>query len=183
MTTSHAFGISRHADASPWPSNALSELYAHALTASTQAAAACGELSEIFDARGDHTAAHVFRQQALAEAELAAEVIRRIDGRPLQQWPSWQLYSWFYQDSPNRSARKLIARLMSSQTALRIALDAGSRAQGLYDTLSATAEHAEVRLQARELSEAKSKQLRQLVGALARSEVRQEDDELLFAMP
>lgn len=183
MTISHAGGISRHTDASPWQSDALPELYAHALTASTQAAAACGELCEIFDSRGDPSAAHVFRQQALVEAELAAELIRRIGGRPLHKWPSWQHYSWFYQDSPNHGARKLIARLMSPQTALRIALDAGSRAQGFYDTLSATAEHADVRLQARDLSKAKAHQLRQLLSALAQPEACQEDDELLFAMP
>ncbi|HEX8989148.1 MAG TPA: hypothetical protein VF816_14415 [Rhodocyclaceae bacterium] len=181
--TSHAEGVRSRTAAPPWPNSAMADLYAHALTASTQAAAACGELSEIFDLRGEEAAARMFRQLGLSEAERAAELIRRMAGRPLAHVPSWQHYSWLYRDSPNQGARKLIAGLMTVPAALRIALEVGSRAKGLYEQFGANADHAEVRAQAQELSEEQSRQLRQVASALANTAPPPEADELLYAMP
>jgi hypothetical protein len=169
-----------------WHDDTMANLCAHALVASTQAAAACGELAEVLEARGERAAAELFRQLAVSEAERAAEVIRTIGHRPLPQGPAWQHYSWLYRDAPNRGARKIVARLMTASLALRIALEAGGRVKAQYERMSAAAEHPDVRAHARQLAVEKACQLELIANALASTGTATDcsgGDELLFAMP
>lgn len=194
-SANHAAGAAMRADASArfgpdgqLHDGAMAQLHAHALIASTQAAAACGELAEIFEARGEHAATSLFRQLAVSEAERAAEVIRRIGHRPLPQGPAWQHYSWLYHDSPSRAARRIIARLITPALALRIALEAAERIRAQYERLAAAAEHPDVRAHARELAVEKATQMELIAATLAAAGTSAHgdgdgDNELLFAMP
>jgi len=152
--------------ASPRMHNSLAALYAQAMMAGVQAAAACDELGELLETRGEHATAALFRQLAITEADRSRELVRKVASRPLPQL-SWWHYNWFYNAPPAAVARELVFHLMTPHAALRIALEAGSRVMALYERISNTAGDAEVRAEARELAAAKSRDVQCVRDALA----------------
>lgn len=149
-----------------WPFNSVAEFYAHALAAGTEAAAACDELSEFMETRGEHATAVLLRQLAAAEAQRTGELVRRVASRPLPQLSRWH-DNWLYGAPPASDARDLVAHLLTPHAALGIALEAGGRVMALYERLSATMSDAEVRAQARELAAEKSRHVQRIRDALA----------------
>lgn len=151
---------------SRWPADSIAEFYAHALMAGAQAAVACDEFSELLETRGEHAAAVWFRKLAVAETESASELARRTAGLPMPQLPRWQ-YNWLYNAPPDQAMHQIVSHLMTSYAALKIALDAESRSKALYERISSTAGHFEVRAQARELAAEKLRHVKWLSEALA----------------
>ena len=144
----------------------VADFYAHALMAGAQAIAAYDEFAEIMDARGEHAAAKLFRELAVAEAQDIGTLAPGTTGLRLAQLPRWQ-YHWLYQAQPDDVVQGMVFHLLTAHLALVIARDAEGRALAHYARMASAGGAAEVRAQSRELAAQKSRRLHRLAEALA----------------
>jgi rubrerythrin len=149
------------------PIGSVAECYAEALMIEREAAERCAEFAVFLEDHGELSAAAVFRKLARYEQGHAEELTRRSESVALPEMRQWD-FSWLFDAAPDQASHGLIFHLMTPYDALKIALDAESRAKVLFERLAAATDDPEVRSLSQELANDEDEHLGWLQEALDR---------------
>jgi rubrerythrin len=132
------------------PSEYAAELYVDAMAIEREAAERYAELAARMDKDGNFPVAALFRMLAMLEAKHLEELERRTVGMDLP--PLDADYSWCDSEAPETVGRQLVARGITQQRALAIALQAEKRARAFFEQAARVVQDPEVRALAHEMA-------------------------------
>lgn len=127
------------------------ELLAHAIAIEREAAARYAEMGERMEDLGNDSVADLFLRLARVEGEHEAALMDKARGLSLPQIAPGQ-YAWLDSGAPETPARELVYRLLTPQTALKIALDAEVRAAAFFESARREARDPALREMAAEMA-------------------------------
>lgn len=165
------------------PNRSVSEVFAHALAAETEAVSRCTEFADFLEARGDDETARLFRELAMEDTRHALLLKQRLSQDDPAPAPSG-VHSWLDDRPATPDSHAFVYHLMTPYDALTIALRAERRTREFFERVSQTSDDAEIREMALEMMREEDSHIHTLSRALERAPrpLRSESDfeQLLF---
>lgn len=149
------------------PIGTIAECYAHAVAIEREAAARYAEFAELMAERGEQATAALFEQLAHFDSRQADLLAARASRMTLPRIPSVE-HSWV-DDAPPEAVSHELLHLMTAHDALEIALRNKQRSQALFEQVATSAEDAEAKNLAAEISADEAEHIRRLREAIART--------------
>ncbi|MBS1137610.1 MAG: hypothetical protein H6R11_1564 [Proteobacteria bacterium] len=164
------------------PIGTIAECYAHAVAMEREAATRYAEFAELMAERGEEATAALFEQLARFDARQADLLAERAARMTLPRIPSLE-HSWV-DDAPPEAVSHEPFHLLTAHDALQIALRNKQRSKALFEQVATSAEDAEAKDLAAEMSVEEAEHIRRLRDAIARTPTPLVwDERMLEALP